>query len=223
MKIDIILADDHPALLAGIKHELSGIPTLNVVGSAGSSTELVQLLGKLSCDLLVTDYSMPGGEFGDGMALLSFLRRRFPDLKIIVFSMLDNPAMVREMSRLGIKSVLSKADDLGHLISAIHAVFAGSTYFSPSTRATGEFQIKQEPHQGMRQLTMREAEVVRLFIAGQSINEIAAQLHRSKQTVSAQKMSAMRKFGIERDVDLFRYAHEMGLVGAPAPDPTQKN
>lgn len=211
MTIKIILADDHPAVLAGIKHELSGIRTLDVIASASNPTELVDLLTRLPCDILVTDYAMPGGEIGDGIVLLSFLRRRFPDLKVVVFTMLDNRAMVREMAKLGIKSVLNKSDDIGHLISAIHAVYAGSSYFSPSTLGANDLHRRQDPQGGA--LTTREAEVVRLYVSGQSINEIAARLHRSKQTVSSQKMSAMRKFGIERDADLFRFAYEIGLVG----------
>ena len=150
--------------------------------------------------------------------MLSFLRRRFPELKIVVFTMLENPAVVRQLSKLGVKSVLNKGDELSHLISAIHAVYAGSVYFSPSTMAAGDFRPSQEPGAGARQLTPREAEVVRMYVAGQSIKEIAETLHRSKQTVSTQKMSAMRKLGIERDADLFRFVYEMELDTGSATD-----
>ncbi|CAB3729705.1 Transcriptional regulatory protein RcsB [Paraburkholderia sediminicola] len=218
MKINLVLADDHPALIAGIKHELSGIHTLNVAGTARNSTEIVELLSRVPCDILVTDYAMPGGEFGDGITLLSFLRRRYPDLKIIVFTTISNPAMVQEMSKLGIRSVLNKIDDVGHLISAIHTVYAGSAYFSPTTQtqdaATAHGRMSET---SVRQLTKREAEVVRLYVSGLSINEIASQLHRTKQTISSQKMSAMRKLGIERDADLFRFAYEAGLVVTTEP------
>jgi two-component system capsular synthesis response regulator RcsB len=57
-------------------------------------------------------------------------------------------------------------------------------------------------------------EVVRLYVSGASINEIAEQLNRSKQTISTQKTSAMRKLGIERDADLFRFAYETGIAAA---------
>ncbi|MFL9998839.1 response regulator transcription factor [Paraburkholderia sediminicola] len=214
MKINLILADDHPALIAGIKYELSTIRTLEVVGVASNSTAIVDLLSRVPCDILVTDYTMPGGEFGDGITLLSFLLRRYPDLKIIVFTTIDNPAMVREMSKIGIRSVLNKVDDTGHLISAIHAVYAGTTYFSPNTTARFSSAVSGRAHNNTQQLTRREAEVMRLYVSGQSINEIAEQLHRSKQTVSAQKMNAMRKLGIERDADLFRFVYEMDAAAS---------
>ena len=63
-----------------------------------------------------------------------------------------------------------------------------------------------------RRLSRREAEVIRLYVSGRSVNEIASEFNRSKQTISSQKTSAMRKLGIKRDVELIRFAREMGLV-----------
>ena len=131
MKINLIIADDHPVLISGIQHELSSIHTLQVVGTANNSTEIMELLAKEQCDILITDYVMPGGEFGDGMTMLSFLRRRYPSLKIIVFTMIDSQIMLTELIKLGVHSVLNKSEHISHLIFAIHALYAGATYFSP--------------------------------------------------------------------------------------------
>lgn len=212
MKISLIIADDHPALITGVKHELADFRTISIVGTASNSTETFELLGKTHCDVLVTDYVMPGGDFGDGMTMLSFLRRRYPDLKIIVFTTVDNRAMVSEMVKIGVNAVLSKVDVIGHLISAIHAVYAGATYFSPKFRSSTMIGRASETPVGQK-LTRRETEVVRLYVSGVSINEIASQFNRSKQTISSQKTSAMRKLGIERDVELIRFAYETGLLG----------
>lgn len=83
MKIKVILADDHPVLIAGILHELSGIHTIDVVGTAFTTTALIDLLARVHCDVLVTDYVMPGGAYGDGMTLLSLLRRHYPQLYLV--------------------------------------------------------------------------------------------------------------------------------------------
>ena len=215
MKINLILADDHPALIAGVKHELSRIHTLNVVETARDSTEIVDLLSRVPCDILVTDYSMPGGEYGDGMAMLSFLRRRYPDLKIVVFTTIDNMAIAAELRKIGIHSVLNKARDIGRLITAIHAVHAGASYFSPTTREHGEVPAApQFSGKRVSALSSREAEVVRLYVSGVTITKIAAQLNRTKQTVSSQKRTAMRKLGIERDAELFRFAYEIGFAAS---------
>ncbi|EHK63218.1 response regulator transcription factor [Achromobacter arsenitoxydans] len=211
MKISLVIADDHPVLIAGVKHELADFHTISIVGTASNSTEIVDLLSQSHCDILVTDYVMPGGDFGDGMTMLSFLRRRYPELKIIVFTTMENRAIVAEMVKVGVRAVLSKVDVIGHLISAIHAVYAGATYFSPRLRppTTQDGAPQPEPVKG---LTRRETEVVRLYVSGVSINEIAEQFNRSKQTISSQKASAMRKLGIARDVELFRFAYESGLL-----------
>lgn len=209
MKIHLLLADDHPALLSGIKHELDSVPSIAIQGVARDSGQLVQLLNSMPCDVLVTDYAMPGGTFGDGITFISYLRRNFPELKIVVFTTLDNPAIVQELSKLGVHSVLGKARETSQLISAIHAVYAGARYF-PSEQGIGaptSTTMRAGPD-----LTKRELEVVRLYVTGMSVNEIASHLNRSKQTISSQKSSAMRKLGIERDADLFRFAFETGIV-----------
>lgn len=212
MKIHVLLADDHPALLSGIKHELDSVPSIAVEGVARDSGQLVQLLSRTPCDVLVTDYAMPGGAHGDGITFISYLRRHYPDLKIVVFTTLDNPAIMQELSRLGVHSVLGKAQETNQLISAIHAVYAGARYFPSELHGGAALSTSTKTLRIGPDLTKRELEVVRLYVSGMSVNEIAAQLSRSKQTISSQKASAMRKLGIEREADLFRFAFETGIT-----------
>ncbi|AKG67687.1 LuxR family transcriptional regulator [Serratia fonticola] len=213
MNINIVIADDHPAILSGISYELSAIRTLSIVGKAINSTGILDVLNRTDCDVLITDYVMPGGTAGDGMAMLSFLRRNYPELKIIVFTIIDNPAIVAEILKLGVGSVLNKVEDIGHVISAIHAVYAGATYISPHFKSVaqglGGNMVSRTTNY---KLTRREAEVIRLYVSGMSVNDIASQLKRTKQTISSQKTSAMRKLQISRDADLFRFAFETGLT-----------
>ncbi|MBK5344655.1 response regulator transcription factor [Pseudomonas sp. TH49] len=216
MKIRILLADDHPALLSGLIHELKAIPTLDIIGAAQDSGALIELLHANECDVLVTDYVMPGGKYGDGIGLISYIKRAYPNLKIVVFSTMENQALTQELAKLGVNSMLAKTQHTNQLISAIHAVYAGSNYFPSENRDTGKIGISQSPASN-HSLTKREFEVVRLYVSGLSINEIAEQLHRSKQTISSQKASAMRKLGISRDADLFRFAFESSMTDGPSP------
>jgi two-component system, NarL family, captular synthesis response regulator RcsB len=223
LKIRLILADDHPALLSGIRHDLSALPTLDVVGTASNSGEIVKLLNAVACDILITDYAMPGGEYGDGIRLLTYLRRIYPKLRIVVFTTIENPALAQEIAKLGVHAVLSKSHNTGHLISAIHAVYAGATYFRSTSRGQESALSEPIPTGDARTLTLspREMEVVRMFVSGLSVSEIAERLHRTKQTISSQKTRAMRKLGIDRDADLFRFAYETGIevaTDAPKPD-----
>ncbi|PVZ77804.1 DNA-binding response regulator [Serratia sp. S1B] len=215
MKIRLLLADDHPALLAGLIHELVKLPTLEVLGTALDSDTLIELLRSKECDVLVTDYIMPGSQYGDGINLLSYIRRMWPSLRIVVFTMLENQALTQELAKLGVKGVLGKTEHTSQLISAIHAVYAGSNYFPTKNQITGHDEVVQDIVPQLA-LTKREMEVVRLYVSGLSINEIASQLHRTKQTISSQKTSAMRKLGISRDADLFRFAFESGMATGPS-------
>ncbi|AJX34741.1 response regulator transcription factor [Burkholderia oklahomensis] len=219
MKIDLIVADDHPALIAGIEHALSGSSAIRVAGTASNSTELVDLLACEPCDILITDYAMPGGSHGDGLGLISFLRRHYPDLKIIVFTAIDNPALIASMARLGVRAVVNKMDHIDNLIASVQAVYAGATYIPADVDAFVSSRMADDGQALSieRQLSARELEIVRLYVSGLSVNEIAAYLHRSKQAVSTQKMNAMRKLGIERDASLFRFAYETGLMAAGVP------
>ncbi|WP_175964310.1 response regulator transcription factor [Burkholderia pyrrocinia] len=204
--IQIVLADDHPAIISGLLHTLKKHRTVNVVGSAANSTELIAQLAAHRCDVLVSDYAMPGGEYGDGITLFSFLRRRYPETRIVVLTMIDNAGVIRSLLKLGIECILSKADATDHLLAAVHGAYANGRYFSPTiAKVVWQIDIEQ-PATSARELTSREAEVVRLFVSGMSINEIAAHLKRSKQTISSQKNNAMRKLGIERDTDLIKYS-----------------
>ncbi len=215
--IRVIVADDHPAILMGIKQEFSSVHTIELVDVAKNSTELISILGKKNCDVLVTDFSMPGGEYGDGLALLNIIQRRFSSVNIVVMTMMDNPAVLRSILTQGIRCIISKSDDSSHLIPAVHIAYSQGKYFSPSADSIIQtMNAAQNERKSTHELTRRESEVVRLYVSGLTINEVAERLHRSKQTISSQKSSAMKKLGIERDADLFRYAMELENFKASA-------
>ncbi|WP_433737447.1 response regulator [Pseudomonas putida] len=212
-KIKVVIADDHPAVLIGMKHVLATKRTLDIVGSATDSTQLMSILDQHSCDVLVTDYVMPGGKFGDGTPLLALIKRRYPKLKVVVFTMLDNPATTRNLIQHGISCILSKADPTEHIVCAILAAYADKSYFSPLIdEIVQRLGINQDTNDSLPALSKREAEVIRLYALGYTISQIAEQLHRSKQTISSQKQRAMQKLGIQREPDLFKYAMEIGII-----------
>jgi two-component system capsular synthesis response regulator RcsB len=211
-KIKVIIADDHPAILDGIKQSIA-VSTIEVVDTARNSTYIIQLLDKGVADVLVTDYSMPGGEYGDGLPLFEFILRRYPGIKIVVMTMMDNPGVLRTLISLGVRCIISKSDDASHLIPAVHIASSSGQYFSPTVNTIMQGMDKVPCNEKKAVcLSKRESEVIRLYVSGMRINNIAVQLHRSKQTVSSQKSSAMKKLGIASDADLFKYALEVGFV-----------
>lgn len=209
----ILIADDHAVLSVGVTLALEQHPRFRVVGTARDSTELFQRLAEVECDVVVTDYTMPGGKFGDGLAMLEALQRRAPHVRIAVLTMIDNPQVLSQIIKSGVRAVIAKQDDLTHLTKAVDALAQGGTYYSPAI--TERLEAASDRGAMVRMdlpLSTREAEVVRLLLSGLSVTEVAAQLHRSVKTISTQKGTAMRKLGLTSEAELFRYGLENGLI-----------
>lgn len=218
--INVVLVDDHPAMIAGVAHELGSSSTIKLQGNASNSTELVALLESTPCDVVVSDYSMPAGEYGDGITLFRFIARRFPQVKLVVLTMLDNPAILGSLDDLGVRAIVSKSDAVSHLIPAIHAAYTDGKYHSPVVDAVLKLRTAQRANTDTpAALSPRESEVVRLFVSGMTVNEIAERLNRSKQTISTQKTRAIEKLGLSGDTDLVRYAMEHGWVTSSQASP----
>jgi two-component system, NarL family, captular synthesis response regulator RcsB len=209
----VVVADDHPVILFGAEHALLKFPRIEIVGRARQSTDLIKMLQSIVCDVLVTDLAMPGGQYGDGLPLIGYLRRNFPDLRIVVLTMLENAALLKRLSELGVISVVNKSDDLSHIGLAVQHVSRNLEYMSPSVKASLDaLRMNAGGKTDGVMLSRRELEVVRLFVSGMMIKEISEQLNRSIKTISTQKNAAMRKLGIDRDSELFQYAQSNGLL-----------
>lgn len=212
-RVRVVIADDHPAIVLGVRHALDAFGDLLIVGQASQSSELVETLRRVAVDVVVTDLSMPGGDYGDGLALIGYLRRHFPTLRIVVLTMLGNGALLRRLFEAGTAGVVGKCDDLAHIGLAVRQAMQGGRYVSPSLCAALESSGARNGRPTRRlALSPREIEVVRLFAAGLSVSEIAARHHRSIKTVSSHKISALRKLGLACDAELIEYARANGLA-----------
>lgn len=106
--MNVIIADDHPIVLFGIRKSLEQIEWVNVVGEFEDSTALINNLPKLDAHVLITDLSMPGDKYGDGITLIKYIKRHFPDLSIIVLTMNNNPAILSAVLDLDIEGIVLK-------------------------------------------------------------------------------------------------------------------
>jgi two-component system, NarL family, captular synthesis response regulator RcsB len=212
--IRVAIADDHPLLLTGLAYELSGLSGFTVVGQAQNSTQLVELLSERAVDVVISDYTMPGGTHGDGLALFGFVRQRFPNTQLVALTVMTNPSVLRSLLAQGVKCILSKSDSLVYIVDALHAALSNRRFLSPTIDAIMKMHgTDSGAHSSLtKKLSPRELEVVRLFVSGLTVSEIAERLHRSKQTISTQKMNAMRRLGIKRDTDLIIYGIDANLT-----------
>jgi two-component system, NarL family, captular synthesis response regulator RcsB len=209
-RIKVAIADDHPVVLCGVRKALEGAG-YDVIGAVDRPSGLIRVLDGAQCDVVVTDYSMPERGAHDGWRLLSSLTVRHPHLPILVYSEFADPFLVGALSKRGIAGIVSKAEDMAHVVRAVAALAQGARYRSPAA-LTALSQFEAEP--AMRRfmsLTRWQMEVAGLMLCGMSVVETARFLERGKSTISARRVSACRQLGFDREADMYRFAANRGL------------
>ncbi|BAD42202.1 response regulator transcription factor [Symbiobacterium thermophilum] len=201
----ILIADDHRVVRTGLRMLLESHPDFEVVGEASSGPETVQKAQELRPELVILDLSMP-----DGNGLL-YLRQLSEMTRVLVLTMHDDPAYVRQVIQAGGSGyVLKEAADV-ELFSAIRAVLSGQTYIYPTLAA----KLVEEKAGGERKsvpLSPRELEVLRLVALGHTNQEIALQLNVSVRTVETYKTRICEKLGVYTRSEMVRYALEHKLT-----------
>ncbi|OCQ51990.1 Transcriptional regulatory protein RcsB [Photorhabdus australis subsp. thailandensis] len=202
----VIIADDHPVFLLGLRTVLATLPeNYQVVGEAHDVTALFSLLEEKEVDMLITDFNMPGDNQIDGLRMINRIRERYPSLPIVVITMISDRKIIASLIDYKVKAILNKNSLSHELVKGLYSTTGcHEPYLSEQfLESPGEEVVKA--------LTGKELEVIKLLGQGLSVNDIAARLYRTKQTISAQKISAMKKLGLENEAALYNYLHQVGL------------
>ncbi|MBP2018912.1 two-component system response regulator NreC [Symbiobacterium terraclitae] len=201
----ILIADDHRVVRTGLRMLLESYPGFEVVGEASNGLEALQMTRRLRPDLVVLDISMPNGSG------LSYLRELSPLSRVLVLTMHDDPAYVRQVIQAGGSGyVLKEAADV-ELLSAIQHVMSGQTYIYP-TLAARLVEEKSNRAGASVPLSPRELEVLRLVALGHTNQEIAARLGVGVRTVETYKSRICEKLGVYTRSEMVRYALENKLT-----------
>lgn len=201
MRQRIVIADDHPVFLVGLRAVITSAFNENFVvsGECNSVDSLLYLLEKDLPDILLTDFNMPGQRQSDGLSLIETLHRKYPSLPIVVITSTANAGIVQSMLAKGVYAVINKQSLTAELTLCLKSILLGRRYIM-----NGEYTPSAD-------MSPRELEVVRLLAQGKSVNDIAAALKRTKQTISTQKKSAMNKIGVSTTAELLEYLRNVGL------------
>lgn len=211
--IRVVLADDHPIVLLGIKNALDTVPDITVVGSADTPDALFACLATTPCEVLVTDFSMPGKVQPDGLAMLTKLREMFPRIRIVVLTKIATPAIIGPILQAGALALIEKSAAIKDISTAIHRAALDQPYITENIRKEFATLGVAPSKVTMRiALSPREIEVIRLFANGYTNNEIAQMLGVSAKTTSRQKQDAMRKLAVRNDAELITHAKDLGLL-----------
>jgi len=197
--VRVLLADDHPVLLAGLRRLLSD--EFELVGAVADGQALVALAQKLRPDVIVVDISMPGM---NGLEAARRIRRVLPETKFMVLSVHSESVYVEEAFRVGVRAYVLKQSPPEELFTALRAVVAGRTYVTPL--------IENQPTQRQPRLTSRQLAVLELVADGLQNKEIAQKLHITVKTVEYHKRRLMDQLSIRTAAGLTRYALGQGTL-----------
>ena len=212
MAVDILLADDHGVLRAGLRALLNSEADLDVVGEAASGDEALRLAAELRPGIVLLDLNMPGP---GGIEVTRQLREVLPETRVLVLTVHEDEGLLREAIDAGASGYIIKRAVESELINAIHAVARGELYIHPSmTRALIHEPAKRTRARsgGQESLTPRETDVLRLIVRGYTNRQAAEELGLSVRTVETHRANLMGKLGVQNLVGLVRTAIQQGLV-----------
>jgi two-component system nitrate/nitrite response regulator NarL len=215
-KIRLLLVDDHPIVLDGIKSHLGAQPDFEVVGDAANGLEAIRKAKVTLPDVILLDINMPNM---NGLEAMGHLRKQVPNTRVIILTMHDSKEYIAQIVRLGARGYLLKDCSPSELVSAIKAVHSGEVYFSPTvSKVLVEEMVdgKKTPEQPVpAPLTEREREVLSLIAEGLLNKQIADRLGIGVRTIETHRERIMRKLDIHTVAGLTKYAIARGMTTMP--------
>lgn len=208
----IVLADDHKMFRQGVRKIIDETDDLEVIGEADDGLELLELLKKLSPQMVILDISMPKMR---GVEATREIKIIDPGMKILILTMHRNKELLYHCFSAGAEGYLLKEDTDTELFSAVDAIRRGRSYVSPilsldlADDLTRIYSGRQHP---LERLTLREREVLTLISDGKSRKEIAASLYISVHTVGHHRTNILRKLNMKKTADLVKYAVRKGYT-----------
>lgn len=211
-KISIVLADDHAIMRTGLKLMLSCDSANNVIGEVSTGEELLNLLEKITADVLILDLSMPGMT---GTEIIYEIKKRGYKINILVLTMFTEEQYIKAVMNAGALGYVSKSAFDTELLTAVRTVAEGKIYLNSNyalLMVNTLMNTSAKDGDPYTLLTSREREVMELLVHGYSLSEIAQILSLSIKTIDTHKTRVMTKLGITKKNELVQYALEHGLL-----------
>ena len=223
-KFKVIAVDDHPIVLSGLKLFFQEEEMFQLVGFAGDSREMFEILESTEADTLLLDLNLPGTDIH---RLIKELIVKYPWLKVLAYTNYDHPKLIKTVLEYGLSGYLVKDVTPDELFEAIRTVHRGQTYICEELKSKVQGRGKN-PHLSSRtegdgdwfddgfmmkvNLTDRERDVITLIAQGYTNKEIAHQLYLSKYTIETHRKNILKKLKFKSSADLVRFAANHGLV-----------
>ncbi|NVJ92558.1 MAG: response regulator transcription factor [Methylocystaceae bacterium] len=205
VKIRVLLVDDHPLVLDGIRSRIELDETIEVVGEGRNGEEALKLAVERKPDVVLMDISMP---VMNGIESAGRFATELPDIKVLMLTMHDNREYITKVLNAGAKGYILKDVSSHEMIAAIQSVYEGKTYYSSGVTdiLLNEGSKKEVP------LTEREKTILCLLAEGNSNKHVARELDISVRTVETHRRNIKRKLNLKTSAGLVKYAIENGIV-----------
>jgi DNA-binding NarL/FixJ family response regulator len=214
----IVLAEDHILVREGIKKIIEAFADLEVVGEVSDGLQLLDFLRQLPVNMVILDISMPNLS---GIEATKEIKRNFPQVKVLILTMHKKREYLNDALAAGADGYLLKEDAAKELLSAIQKIRQAEVYVSPllsaELAALYAQTRRQSPYLAVEEsLTPREIEIIKLIAEGKSSKEIGTLLFLSFRTIQNHRTKIMRKLKLKKNIDLVKYAIQMGYTQASA-------
>ena len=198
---NVIVADDHTLFRAGLVKLLNTFPGVRVVAETSNAAETLATVERTAADVLMLDLSMPGAS---GTSLVEAVHTRTPELPILVLSMHDEAALVRQALKGGATGYVTKNSEPEILGAAVEKLAQGERYLTPAIAQSLAFDFVEPQNNG---LTARESQILKMIAKdGLPLVQIAALLGLSPKTVTTHKTNIMAKLKVSNNAELVKYA-----------------
>ena len=202
--ITIAIAEDHQALIDGIHLLLKYEEGISIIGMCNDGDELLNIVRKKQPNVVLTDIKMPKT---DGINATKIIKKEFPKIKVIAFSMFDQKEVISQMIAAGASGYLLKSSPLDEVLNAIKSVADGNTYFDASIDHSF---LEPDSSKSVNKplLSKSEREILSLIGQGKTSSEIAALRYTAVSTVEKHRKNIIFKLGLKGKGELLRYALE---------------
>lgn len=205
------MADDHPLVLRGIQQTLEEADEFKLTVSSTSGKELLKILDKKSVDMVLLDISMPDG---DGIDILKKIKRKFPEIPVIMLSIHPEDQYAVRCIRAGAAGFISKAAPPEDLLQALKDVAETGKYISKEVASQLANHIRFGDDKGPlhEKLSHREFQVFIALAQGKAIMDISTELNLSEKTISTYRARLLEKMHMTNNAEVVRYALDNRLI-----------
>lgn len=201
-KIKIIISDDHPLFLKGLKDALAEESEFEVVDKAINGQEAYEKIGILQPHVVTLDLDMP---ILNGIEVAKLVIKNYPNIKVIILSMHKDADIIRAAMALGIHGYVFKDDAVNDLVSAVRTVYGGKTYISVDNSFKKPFFLN-DSEELMRELTKMEKLILREIANQKTTRQIADENFISTKTVENHRANICRKLNLSGNNSLLKFA-----------------